>query len=147
MLITVIAVICSMAVSVGATSSSSSYYIVNQETNVRVARVMYQLEYNSSLNCVRATQLVSYKTSLLQENERNFFGEISLIVHVANGSDKSFVEYGNLTTNTNLAKQEIVVFGSDIAPGTTITGAYAYYTTNALNGNSAYTSVQDDLIV
>ena len=147
LLITVIAVICSMAISAGAITDSASHDIVDQATNVRVARVIYQLEYNSSLNCVRATQWVSYETSLLQANQRNFFGEILLTVHVANGSDESFVELGYLTTNTNLAKQEIVVSGNDIASGTTITGAHADYSTNFLNGNSAYTFVQDELIV
>lgn len=145
MLITVIAVICSMAISVGAAFYTKEGYIEDKATHVQVAKVIYQLEYSESLNCARATQWISYFTDELEVNERNFYGETYLTVVLSDGSPKVLLGRGPITSNTNLAKQEVVFDRTMLPAGKTITDAYASFSTNVLEGNSAYSSLSEEL--
>ena len=143
LLFTVIAVICSMAISVGAVFYSEDGYIEDKATHVQVARVIYQLEYSTSLNCARATHWISYFIEELDVSERNFFGETHLTVELSDGEMISGTPAAyRMTSNTNLAKQEVVV---NVPAGKTITAAYASFSTNELNCNSAYSSLSADL--
>ena len=145
LLFTVIAVICSMAISVGAVFYSEDGYIEDMATHVQVARVIYQLEYSTSLNCARATQWISYFTDELEVSERNFYGETYLTVVLSDGSLRVLLGRGHITSNTNLAKQEVVFDRTMLTAGKTITAAYASFSTNELESNSAYSSLSEDL--
>ena len=101
--------------------------IYDTHTNIKVARTVYTLMYDSSMNCVRATNAIYYSTLDIHASQRNFPGFIYMDVVLSKGSDDDWTADYLTTAGTYAA---FSLEGDPIPAGKTLTSASAYFETN-----------------
>lgn len=127
-LVIAVIMLCAMVVSVGAANPDTQRHTIYHNSNgdtVAVAR--YSLYYNSYMNCVRATNEVTYYTARIDVSQRNFSGYIKLNVQLNIGRWEDEKAAYLMTTGSSAA------FNTDdyyIPAGRTLSQATASFRTN-----------------
>ena len=122
----VVAILCTAVVSVGAASADIAW---NDGSGRRAAVANYQLAYNSKMNCVYATQTVTYASSV-HSALRNLPGYIHLNVDMSSAIWVDWeVRYMTTSSNSNTAE---FTLDFDIPAGETPAFVTANYSTNVL---------------
>lgn len=133
-----------------ANTASEDYILHDKHNGKKVAVAHYTLAYNPGMECVRATNAISYVTGNIIASQRNFPGYIYLFVSLSAGN---YEDWGSASLDTSGDYAEFHLTDYYIPAGKTLSSASAYFETNydvdGLYANGNYTSVytSQDLVI